>query len=110
MDKKKIDEIIAFSKQEQSTTKKIFDCLDAISEFLKKDKKFFAFVKSRVKNNYISPTEMFVLCYDYLNNTGKYAEYLDKKKTSSKQKSNNKAKEKAPKKEIKKIDIFDLDF
>lgn len=110
MNKERINEIIKLSKQESSTVKKVFDCLDEVSKFLVEDKKFFTFVEGKAKNNYISPTEMFVLCYDYLNKTGKYAEYLENKKVSKKSEKKAKAKTKEVKKVEKKFDIFDLNL
>lgn len=136
MTKERINQIIDAGKASPSY-EEAFKVLDEVSQLIIDDKKFreFAMAKAREKNvkdanyGYISPTEMFVLAYDYLNGTGKYASYLEKIKKDKEEadkkdaerkaqkeqdeaktnEENAKLKEKEKAEEIKKdVSIFDL--
>lgn len=105
--KEKIQEYIKYA-QNNDAAKITFEMLDNISKLLKEDKKFFNFASKQAKENFVSPSDMFLLAYDYLADTGKYEEWK-KSKEDSKAKNISKDKEiKEPKKEIK--SIFDLKF
>lgn len=83
--KTRINEIIQEGKANPKFAE-VFKVIDEISEFMVTDQEFFKFASSIASANknkdkqygYISPTEMFILAYDYLNKTGKYADYLAK--------------------------------
>lgn len=101
MTKDRINQIIQEGKVNTTYTE-VFNVLDEVSEFLKDNSDFKAFAQGQAQNGYVSPTDMFVLCYDFLHNTGKYAEYK-----SSKNKKETK-KEVVKKETKKETDIFDL--
>lgn len=136
MTKERINQIIDAGKASPSYDE-AFKVLDEVSKLIIDDEKFreFASTKAREKKvkdanyGYISPTEMFVLAYDYLNGTGKYASYLEKIKKDKEEadkkeaerkvqkaideaktkEENAKLKEEEKVKEIKKdVSIFDL--
>lgn len=102
MTKERINQIIDAGKASPSY-EEAFKVLDEVSQLIIDDKKFreFAMAKAREKNvkdanyGYISPTEMFVLAYDYLNGTGKYASYLEKIKKDKEEADKKEAERKA---------------
>lgn len=107
MNKERINEIIAEGKVNPSFAK-CFEILDEVAKFVVENSTFKTFAQSKAKNNFVSPTEMFALAYDFLNNTGKYEEYLKAKETKAKPVETKKELPKVvkPKKETTIFDLF----
>ncbi len=81
MNQERINEIVELGKNNKEV-RTAFAIIDEVSKFLQEDKKFFAFASKQAKNNYVSPLDMIMLAHDYLNNTGKYQEWLAKKEAA----------------------------